>query len=169
MRIAEILKKDRTTIYREIKRVKGEYCAEKAQINANNKGCKKGRNYKITSELKNLIESKLCERWSPEQIVGRELKGKLSFKTIYNWLYKDFFDVSLDVLRRKGKAAKTKEKRGKFNIGKSISERPEEVKKRSFWTLGARFRSFSKRREQSLFCNICGIKDEILCSNKNVR
>ena len=79
-RIAEILEKDKTTIYREIKRVKGEYCAEKAQINANNKGCKKGRNYKITSELKNLIESKLCERWSPEQIVGPELKGKLSFK-----------------------------------------------------------------------------------------
>ena len=38
VRIAEILEKDyRTTIYREIKRVKGEYCAEKAQINANNK------------------------------------------------------------------------------------------------------------------------------------
>jgi hypothetical protein len=34
-RITEILEKDRTTIYREIKRVKGEYCAEKAQINAN--------------------------------------------------------------------------------------------------------------------------------------
>ena len=132
-RIAEILEKDKTTIYREIKRVKGEYCAEKAQINANNKGCKKGRNYKITSELKNLIESKLCERWSPEQIVGPELKGKLSFKTIYNWLYKDFFDVSLD----KGKAAKTKEKRGKFNIGKSISERPEEVKKKKFLNIGS--------------------------------
>ena len=58
------------------------------------------------------------------------MKGKLSFKTIFNWLYKDFFDVSLDVLRRKGKAAKTKEKRGKFNIGKSISERPEEVKRK---------------------------------------
>lgn len=29
-RIAEILKKDRATFYREIKRVKGEYCAEKA-------------------------------------------------------------------------------------------------------------------------------------------
>ena len=37
-------------------------------------------NYKITSELKNLIESKLCERWSTEHIVGRELKGKLFFK-----------------------------------------------------------------------------------------
>ena len=29
-------------------------------------------NYKITSELKNLIESKLCERWSLEQIIGRD-------------------------------------------------------------------------------------------------
>ena len=98
---------------------------------------KKGRNYKITSELKNLIESKLCERWSPEQIIGPELKGKLSFKTIYNWLYKNFFDVSLDVLRRKGKTAKTKETRGKFNIGKSISERPEEVKKKKFLNIGS--------------------------------
>jgi len=33
--------------------------------------------------------------------------------------------------------------------------------------LGVGFRSFVKRREQSLFCNICGVKDEILCSNKN--
>ena len=33
-------------------------------------------NYKITSELKNLIESKLCERWSLEQIIGRELNTK---------------------------------------------------------------------------------------------
>ena len=128
VKIAEILEKDRTTVYLEIKRIKGEYCAEKAQINANNKGCKKGRKYKITSELKNLIESKLCERWSPEQIVGRELKDKLSLKTIYNWLYKDFLGVSLDILRRKGKTVKTKETRGKFNIGKSIRERLKEVK-----------------------------------------
>ena len=33
--------------------------------------------------------------------------------------------------------------------------------------MGVGFRSFVKRREQSLFCNICGVKDEILCSNKN--
>lgn len=39
-------------------------------------------NYKITSELKNLIESKLCERWSLEQIIGREQNGKLSSKRI---------------------------------------------------------------------------------------
>ena len=129
-RIVEILEKDRASVYREIKRVKGEYSAEKAQKDATDKVCKKGRNYKITAELKDLIESRLCETWSPEQIAGRELKGKLSFKTIYNWLYKNLLDVSLGVLRRKGKKAKTKETRGKFNIGKSISDRPEEVKKK---------------------------------------
>lgn len=31
-------------------------------------------------------------------------------------------------MRRKGRTAGTKETKGKFNIGKSISERPEEVK-----------------------------------------
>ena len=61
-RIVKILEKDRTTIYREIKRVKRKYCIEKAQINVNNKSCKKGRNYKITSGLKALSESKLCKR-----------------------------------------------------------------------------------------------------------
>ena len=62
----------------------------------------------------------------------------LSFKTIYNWLYKGLLNVTLNVLRRKGKKAGTKETRGKFNIGKSINERPEEVKKRevfSHWEL----------------------------------
>ena len=54
----------------------------------------------------------------------------MSFKTIYNWLYSNFLDVSLNVLRRKGRRAKTEETRGKFNIGKSIGDRPEEVKKK---------------------------------------
>lgn len=42
--LLRFLKKVRATIYREIKRLKGEYCTKKAQINANNKVCKKGRN-----------------------------------------------------------------------------------------------------------------------------
>ncbi len=77
--------------------------------------------------MKNLIEDRLCKTWSPEQIVGRELKERLSFKTVYNWLYSNFLDVSLNILRRKGRKAKTKETRGKFNIGKTIEERLSEV------------------------------------------
>ena len=126
-KITKILNRHRATIYREIKRINGEYSSENAQAAANTKAANKGRNSKITPELKNLIKDRLYKTWSPEQIVGRELKGRLSFKTIYNWLYSDFLDVSLNVLRRKGRRAKTKETRGKFNIGKSINERPSEV------------------------------------------
>ena len=129
-KIAKILNRHRATIYREIKRINGEYSSENAQEDANTKSANKGRNSKITAELKNLIEDRLCKTWSPEQIAGRELKGRLSFKTIYNWLYSNFLDVSLNILRRKGRRTKTKETRGKFNIGKSIDDRPEEVKKK---------------------------------------
>ena len=128
--IAEILNRHRATIYREIKRINGEYSSENAQADTNAKAANKGRNSKITPELKSLIEDRLCKTWSPEQIIGSELKGILSFKTIktiYNWLYSNFLDVSLNVLRRKGRRAKTKETRGKFNIGKTIEERPSEV------------------------------------------
>ena len=93
-KIAKILNRHRATIYREIKRINGEYSSENAQEDANTKSANKGRNSKITAELKNLIEDRLCKTWSPEQIAGRELKGRLSFKTIYNWLYSNFLDVS---------------------------------------------------------------------------
>ncbi|HHX69708.1 MAG TPA: IS30 family transposase, partial [Gallicola sp.] len=76
------------------------------------------------------MEDILNKSWSPEQIVGRDLKGIISFKTFYNWIYSKVLSVDLKVLRRKGNSRKTKETRGKFNIGKSISQRPNHVKKR---------------------------------------
>ena len=56
---------------------------------------------------------------------------KIGFKTIYRWMYKNII-VKGDVkkLRRKGKSLKPKETRGKFNIGKSIKNRPKAVRKR---------------------------------------
>jgi IS30 family transposase len=47
-------------------------------------------------------------------------------------------EVSLKVLRRKGKSRKPKDTRGKFNVGTSISKRPKHVKKRTefgYWVL----------------------------------
>ena len=79
--IAKILNRHRATIYREIKRINGEYSSENAQADANAKAANKGRNSKITSELKNLIEDRLCKTWSPEQIIGRELKEFISLKS----------------------------------------------------------------------------------------
>ena len=68
--------------------------------------------------------------WSPEQIVGRDYQEKLSFKTIYNWIYEGILNVPLQVLRHKGKGRQPQETRGKFNIGRSISQRPKSVRNR---------------------------------------
>ena len=51
-KIAKILNRHRTTIYREIKRINGEYSSENNQADANAKATNKGRNLTITAELK---------------------------------------------------------------------------------------------------------------------
>ncbi|WP_062468887.1 IS30 family transposase, partial [Jeotgalibaca dankookensis] len=90
-----------------------------------------GAKSKLTSEIKEKVQEKLTLTWSPEQIVGRLFQGKISFKTIYRWLYYGLLQVPLSVLRQKGKRQKPKETRGRFNIGTSISKRPKDVKKRT--------------------------------------
>ena len=70
-KIAEILNRHRATIYREIKRINAKYSSENAQADANIKAANKGRNSKITPELKSMIEDRFCKTWSPEQKIGR--------------------------------------------------------------------------------------------------
>jgi len=132
--IAKELKRHHSTIARELKRNKTEnesYSPEKAQsayhkrrLNSKSKG-------KWNEEIANEIEEKLNLTWSPEQIAGR-LKGSMpSFKTIYRWLYEGKINKGdLTVLRQKGKRRRPRETRGRFNIGKSIKQRPKEVRKR---------------------------------------
>ncbi len=130
-KIANILGYHHSTISRELKRTGYKYEASKANDDYIKCSKNKGRKSKLTQDLKEYLEEKLNDTWSPEQIVGRSLKDKLSFKTIYNWIYKGILNVYLQVLRRKGKTLKCKETRGRFNIGTSISKRPKIVKKRS--------------------------------------
>lgn len=129
-KIAKILGYHHSSISRELKRCINTYTALEANSKHNDKSKNKGRKSKITQSIKNYIEDKLEFTWSPEQIIGRSFHNQLSFKTIYNWIYNGNLDVSLQVLRRKGKSLKPQEKRGKFNIGTSISKRPKLVKKR---------------------------------------
>ena len=63
-KIAKILDRHRATIYREIKRIDGEYSSENAQADASTKAANKGRSSKITAELKNLIEDRLYKTCS---------------------------------------------------------------------------------------------------------
>lgn len=133
-KIGAILKRHYSSIARELKRnVKGNstYCSEKAQKEyvKRRKSCKPAGKWSI--ELAEEIQEKLELTWSPEQIQYGYLKGKISSKTIYNWLYQGkLFKKDLSLLRHKGKRQKPKETRGRFNIGTSIQKRPSEIRKR---------------------------------------
>ena len=76
-KIAKILNRHRANIYRENKRINGEYSFENAQEDANTKSANKGRNSKITAELKNLIEDRLCKTESYNRSISRELKRRI--------------------------------------------------------------------------------------------
>ena len=130
-KIAKILGFHHSTISRELARCNYIYEASYSEKDYRKKSKAKGRKTKISDSLKEIIESCLYKTWSPEQIVGRELKDKLSFKTIYSWIYRGLIDIPLTALRRKGKSRKAKDNRGKFKAGKSIFKRPKIVKKRT--------------------------------------
>ena len=127
--IAKFLKRSPSTISRELQR-HTNCTPEKAQTRYQANKSKCGAKSKLTTKLKEAVQEKLDETWSPEQIVGRLYQGKLSFKSIYRWIYNGLLEVPLDVLRQKGKRQKPRETRGRFNIGTPISKRPKEVRKR---------------------------------------
>lgn len=130
--IAQELSRSPSTISRELRRFKGQpYVAEAAHEQYLQARKLVGRKSKTTPELLELIQQKLQDTWSPEQIVGRLLSGKLCFKTIYRWIYSGILPVDLEVLRQKGKRRKPVETRGKFHLGTSIHQRPKEVRKRT--------------------------------------
>ncbi|RKQ12324.1 IS30 family transposase [Ureibacillus endophyticus] len=130
--IAKFIKRSPSTISRELRRhtnCSPEEAQTRYQVNKSKCGAKS----KLTHELKEAVQEKLGETWSPEQIVGRLYQGKLSFKSIYRWIYNGLLEVPLTVLRQKGKRQKPRETRGRFNIGTPISKRPKEVRKREIF------------------------------------
>ena len=140
-KIAKYLNRNAYTISREIRRnsVNGKYLAHIAnELYINNRMNCGLKRKSSKNKLIKYIEDGLNKTWSPEQIAGMlrldykdDKSIKIGFKTIYRWMYKNII-VKGDVkkLRRKGKSLKTKETRGKFNIGKSIKNRPKDIKKR---------------------------------------
>lgn len=131
--IAKQLGRHRSCIDREIRRNTSEveYQAEAAQKNYQQRRKHSRPTGKWDEGLANCIQQRLRETWSPEQIANTETAGRISFKTIYRWLYQGkLSQVTVSVLRQKGKRLKPAEKRGKFAMGTSISERPKEVRSR---------------------------------------
>lgn len=152
--IAERLGKCVSTIYNEIKRGTVEllsselipykvYKADYAHRDYLEKQTAKGADFKIGNdfELVEFIENKIInEKWSPETVIGYinthpdlNFQTEICFKTLYNYIHAGLFlNVRESDLKH---YHKKKQKQGKeialHNIrGKSITERPEEIKDR---------------------------------------
>lgn len=128
------LKLSASVVYKEIARnlTKGSYSASKAQALYVNR--RKVKYHKITGSIEKLIVYLLHKGLSPELIAGRlliENKISISFKAIYNYIYKNNIKR---VLFFKGKRYKYKhEKRSGAGVIKNrvnISERSEAANSR---------------------------------------
>lgn len=136
--ISKAVKRSPSTISRELKRnscgYRYKYLPHVAQKKYNKRRINSHRKVKISPIIKEYIESKLNQQWSPEQIAMRD-KGQPEkipcFSTIYRWIHQKYLiKGNMTKLRRKGKFKRPAETRGRFNIGKPIKKRPKEVYKR---------------------------------------
>jgi IS30 family transposase len=131
-KIAFLIERHRSCIDREIKRNTGaaRYQAEVAGQNYINRRKRSKPRGKVTQGLVEIIEQRLQETWSPEQISNVATPGMACFKSIYNWIYAGkLHRTNVQNLRHKGKRRKA-DKRGRFALGLPISQRPPEVKHR---------------------------------------
>jgi len=118
-----------SSISREINRLEQPnlYEAEAAQIDYTNKRKNSKPNGKWSEGLCATVSEKLKATWSPEQIANTVTLGRLSFKTIYTWLYEGrLTGLTADVLRRKGKK-RTCKNLAFYARGTPIRKRPKEV------------------------------------------
>jgi IS30 family transposase len=137
--IARALNRNASTISREIKRNhcgrKFKYLPHIAQEKYEKRRLSCHRRTKMDESIKNYIEDKIHQNWSPEQIACRECgrpDNFPSFATIYRWINHGYLiKGDKTKLRRKGRFTRPQEKRGRFNIGKTIKSRPKEVYKRN--------------------------------------
>lgn len=149
--IGEELGKNRSSIYREIKRgiveilnsdlsTRIDYIASIGQKRKDEKSSNKGPNLKIGKALKlsNFIEEKIKEKYSPEAISSEirkdnKFETKLHWKTIYNYIDKGIFLVDRKDLTYGNYKKSKKEKkydstsRRKLKEGRMISDRPKEI------------------------------------------
>ena len=141
--IAKIIKVDKTTVYRELKRNcdkrNGKYSCDLAERKYRQRQQNKPKYKRFTLPIQESIESLLIEDYSPEQVVGalkKEDKETVSTERIYQhiWADKSSGGKLYTHLRRQGrkyrKRGSAKDSRGILKNRVSIDTRPEIVNKR---------------------------------------
>ncbi|MCK4960473.1 MAG: IS30 family transposase [Planctomycetes bacterium] len=147
--IARRLKRDKSTISREIKRntdATGQYLYDTAErLTRRRRRAAVSRPRTDDPALMKYVEAKIKSEWSPDEIAGRlrtkppkKLKGKtISHSTIYRWIWSDPQRAeSLKKYLRVGYKKRRKvygkpSKQGQIPNRVSIEERPEIVEERS--------------------------------------
>jgi IS30 family transposase len=141
--IANAIKKDKSTVSRELRRNcdqrSGKYYSDLAQRKYKLRQKTKPRAIKFTEEVKNHVDLMLSHNWSPEQISHTPAPNGLtlvSHERIYQYIIEDKKKGGdkYKHLRRKKKyknRCKTEDRRGKLSNTISIHERPKEVESRS--------------------------------------
>lgn len=135
LEIAEALQRDRSTIYRELRRNTGGrgYRPKQAQRLADERrlACRRGKKMD-DQELRKEVKRRLKQKWSPDQIAGRlrrqfprQPKRRVSHQTIYNWLESEAPELREHL--RRGRRRRAPETRGKLKDCVSIAGRPKAV------------------------------------------
>jgi IS30 family transposase len=141
--IARKLGRHRSTISRELGRNRspwdGSYRPSKAQEQANGRRSRSRRNRRFEGADWRLVESRLREDWSPEQVSGKLRKSgalSISHETIYRYVWEDRARGG-DLYRHLRCAQKQRRKRyghydsrGRLAGKRHLSERPASVERR---------------------------------------
>jgi len=136
--IAEVLGTHRSTISREVKRNLGKrgYRPQQAHQFALNR--RKKTKLTIGVETWALVEEKILEDWSPEQITGRlkEIGVSISHEHIYQYVYADKraggeLWTHLRCQKKRRKRAGGRDRRGQIPGRVSIEQRPAVVEERT--------------------------------------
>lgn len=87
--IGKEIGKHHSSVARELERNKDSmvYSASSGDMKYKSRRLNSVSKGKYEPEISKIIQEKLSQTWSPEQISNTVLLGKVSFKTIYNWIY----------------------------------------------------------------------------------
>ncbi len=141
--IAKAIQKDKSTVSRELQRNcdqrSGRYDSDLAHRKSKQRQKTKRRAIKFTDDVKKYVDSKLEQKWSPEQISHTPVPGgvpMVSYERIYQYIIEDKKNGGdkYKHLRRKKKYKKrciVEDRRGKLSNTKRIHDRPQEADRRS--------------------------------------
>jgi transposase, IS30 family len=136
--IAETLGVHRSTISRELQRNRGKRGYRPKQAHQFALQRRKKVRARITADIWAMVEEKLRQDWSPEQIAGRfkEEGIAISHEHIYQYIYADKrvggdLWKHLRCQKKRRKRVGDYDRRGKIPNRKSIEERPEVVEQRT--------------------------------------